>query len=289
MGDHDLLDLLDDAPARACGLGAGGARRRRRRARARPREAAEPELVARSGVRALRLGRRVPRARAERLALLAVRVPPPRDRLDARRRLALPARPGAASRVRSCGAPASRSTFVLLAVLLFADRDAAPIFGRFGSGGAREARARRSRRRCCARSSLPGSRARARHLMSSEPVTQSRVDTPPTEVRLRFNEPVTITSNAIEVLAPDGTVLSGTARTEDDGYVVVAPVSRLVDGQRLHRALARDRRRRALARRASSRSASVSRRRRRPRPSAPRGRRGATTSRAGRSSARSRC
>ena len=26
-------------------------------------------------------------------------------------------------------------TFVLLAVLLFADRDAAPIFGRFGAGG----------------------------------------------------------------------------------------------------------------------------------------------------------
>jgi copper transport protein len=67
-------------------------------------------------------------------------------------------------------------------------------------------------------------------LIGSEPVTQSRVDTPPTEVRLRFNQPVTVTSNAIEVLAPDGTVLSGTTRTEGDGYVVVAPVSRLAEG-----------------------------------------------------------
>jgi copper transport protein len=68
-------------------------------------------------------------------------------------------------------------------------------------------------------------------LESSEPATQSRVATPPQEIRLRFNLPVTITSNAIQVLAPDGTVLSGTAKTEDDGLVVVAPVSRLVRGQ----------------------------------------------------------
>jgi copper transport protein len=67
-------------------------------------------------------------------------------------------------------------------------------------------------------------------LVSSDPVTQSRLDTAPKEIRLRFNQPVTITSNAIQVLAPDGTVLSGTAKTADRGYVVVAPVSRLVDG-----------------------------------------------------------
>jgi copper transport protein len=78
---------------------------------------------------------------------------------------------------------------------------------------------------------LPGSALAHVTLISSEPITQSRVDTPPTEVRLRFSQPVTITSNAVQVLAPDGTVLSGTARTEDDGYVVVAPVSRLVDGK----------------------------------------------------------
>jgi copper transport protein len=68
-------------------------------------------------------------------------------------------------------------------------------------------------------------------LESSEPETQSRLDTGPREIRLRFNQPVTITSNAIQVLAPDGTVLSGPARTEDGGYVVVAPVSRFVDRQ----------------------------------------------------------
>jgi copper transport protein len=78
---------------------------------------------------------------------------------------------------------------------------------------------------------LPGSALAHVTLISSQPITQSRVDTPPTEVRLRFSQPVTITSNAVQVLAPDGTVLSGTARTEDEGYVVVAPVSRLVDGK----------------------------------------------------------
>src|SRR5262245_41557921 len=68
-------------------------------------------------------------------------------------------------------------------------------------------------------------------LESSVPETQSRVETAPTEIRLRFNQPVTVTSNAIRVLAADGTVLSGTARTEDGGYVAVAPVSRLADGR----------------------------------------------------------
>ena len=77
---------------------------------------------------------------------------------------------------------------------------------------------------------VPGTALAHVTLIASEPVTQSRVDRPPTEVRLRFNQPVTITSNAVQVLAPDGTVLSGTARTEDRGYVVVAPVSRLRDG-----------------------------------------------------------
>jgi copper transport protein len=66
-------------------------------------------------------------------------------------------------------------------------------------------------------------------LQSSEPATQSRLDTPPTEIRLRFNQPVTITPNAIQVLRQDGAVLSGTTQTEADGYVVVAPVSGLVD------------------------------------------------------------
>ena len=84
-------------------------------------------------------------------------------------------------------------------------------------------------------------------LESSEPATQSRLDAPPTEIRLRFNQPVTITSNAIQVLAPDGTVLSGTARTEDRrprrGRARLAARAR----QGLHGALAGHRRGRALA------------------------------------------
>ena len=68
-------------------------------------------------------------------------------------------------------------------------------------------------------------------LDSAVPAEQSRVERPPTEIRLRFNQPVTITSNAVEVLAPDGTLLSGTPKLEDDGLLVVAPVSRLVRGQ----------------------------------------------------------
>lgn len=77
---------------------------------------------------------------------------------------------------------------------------------------------------------LPGAAFGHVILDSAEPGTQSRVDTPPTEIRLRFNQPVTVSSNAVQVLAPDGTVLSGTARTTDGRYVVVAPVSRLARG-----------------------------------------------------------
>jgi copper transport protein len=76
----------------------------------------------------------------------------------------------------------------------------------------------------------PGSALAHVVLEHAEPATQSRVESPPTEIRLRFNQPVTISSGAIQVLAPDGTVLSGAARAEEDGRVVVAPVSRLVDG-----------------------------------------------------------
>jgi copper transport protein len=67
-------------------------------------------------------------------------------------------------------------------------------------------------------------------LESARPGTQSRVESPPTEIRLRFNQPVTISSRAIQVLAPDGSVLSGTSRTTAGGHIVVAPVSRVARG-----------------------------------------------------------
>jgi copper transport protein len=68
-------------------------------------------------------------------------------------------------------------------------------------------------------------------LVRSQPVTQSRVDQPPSEVRLTFNGRVTISTNAIRVLAPDGSIVSGSARLAHGGNVVIAPVSGLVEGQ----------------------------------------------------------
>jgi copper transport protein len=66
-------------------------------------------------------------------------------------------------------------------------------------------------------------------LESASPSTQSSVATPPTEVRLRFSQPVTVASRAIQLFAPDGTILSGTSKAVGGG-IVVAPVSRLVRG-----------------------------------------------------------
>jgi copper transport protein len=77
---------------------------------------------------------------------------------------------------------------------------------------------------------LPGIAAGHVTLSDASPSTQSTVGSPPTEIRLRFNQPVTVTSRAIQVLAPDGTVLSGNATTEDGGHVVFARVSRLLKG-----------------------------------------------------------
>jgi copper transport protein len=76
----------------------------------------------------------------------------------------------------------------------------------------------------------PAAAAAHATLERTEPATQSRVEAAPREIRLEFNQPVTVTSGAIQVLAPDGTLLSGTARSEERGRVVVAPVSRLEIG-----------------------------------------------------------
>jgi copper transport protein len=78
---------------------------------------------------------------------------------------------------------------------------------------------------------LPGTASAHATLESAEPATQSRVAAPPTEIRLRFSQPVAITSSAIRVLATDGSVLSGAARAEENGFVVVAPVAGVVTGQ----------------------------------------------------------
>jgi copper transport protein len=78
--------------------------------------------------------------------------------------------------------------------------------------------------------SAPGTALGHVILERAEPVTQSRVESPPREIRLRFNLPVAIAPSAIQVLAPDGRSLSGAARTVEGGYVVVAPVSGLERG-----------------------------------------------------------
>jgi copper transport protein len=49
----------------------------------------------------------------------------------------------------------------------------------------------------------------------------------PTEIALEFNQGVTVSARSIEVLAADGSVLSGEVRAEEDGRLVVAPVSGL--------------------------------------------------------------
>jgi copper transport protein len=77
---------------------------------------------------------------------------------------------------------------------------------------------------------LPATASAHATIRHASPATQSKIQTPPREIRLRFSEAVTVTSWAIQVLAPDGTVLSGTAKTSQDGHVVTAPVSRLRRG-----------------------------------------------------------
>jgi copper transport protein len=67
-------------------------------------------------------------------------------------------------------------------------------------------------------------------IIAAFPDTQSKVDQPPREVWLRFSEAVAATPNAIQVLAPDGRVLSGLSTLSPDGHVVTAPVSRLAKG-----------------------------------------------------------
>ena len=93
VAGDDLLHQLGDPHGRPRRLGPGADGDGRRRARAREGEAAQPLVEARGADRDRRLGRGVPRARAEPVVLRPLGVPAPPDRLDAARRGALPARP----------------------------------------------------------------------------------------------------------------------------------------------------------------------------------------------------
>ena len=77
---------------------------------------------------------------------------------------------------------------------------------------------------------LPATAAAHATLLEAFPATQSKIQKAPSEIALRFSESVTVTSGAIQVLAPDGTVLSGSAKTEQKGKLVIAPVSKLARG-----------------------------------------------------------
>jgi copper transport protein len=77
---------------------------------------------------------------------------------------------------------------------------------------------------------LPAAASAHATLKGATPATQSTVGAAPEEVRLRFDQPVAVTSRSIQVLGDDGAVLSAPARVEDDGYVVAAAVSGLTTG-----------------------------------------------------------
>jgi len=77
---------------------------------------------------------------------------------------------------------------------------------------------------------LPSTALAHTTLKGASPATQATLAAPPSEVRLVFNQAVTVTPQAIRVLAADGRVVSGATTTRDRGQVVVATVSGLVRG-----------------------------------------------------------
>ena len=149
-----LLHQLDHPHDRARLLGRDDDARRRRASSASPPASSSPLWNLTIPLALFLGGRRHPRARAERLALLARGLRAPPDRLDRGRRADRPARtrvPAAldrrsASASRPCSSRSPRSST--------ADRDTAPIFGhlstrqvcRTGEAGARRRAARGARR-----------------------------------------------------------------------------------------------------------------------------------------------
>jgi copper transport protein len=77
---------------------------------------------------------------------------------------------------------------------------------------------------------LPASAFGHAVLTGASPATQSTIADAPMEIALEFNQGVTVSARSIEVLAADGSVLSGEVRAEEDGRLVVASVSGLARG-----------------------------------------------------------
>ena len=100
-------------------------------------------------------------------------------------------------------------TWVVVAVMLFCDRDVAPIFGHLSAlagGGPDETRS--PRRRASWRSPCRAWRPRTRPSprLAADPVAAGQ---PPPAVVLRFDQTVTITTRAIEVFTAGGHKVSG--------------------------------------------------------------------------------
>lgn len=76
----------------------------------------------------------------------------------------------------------------------------------------------------------PGAALAHATLLSAAPAAQSTLDRAPSEVRLRFSQPVVIADGAIQVLSEDGSAHARPARVADDGRVVVAAVTGLRTG-----------------------------------------------------------
>ena len=78
---------------------------------------------------------------------------------------------------------------------------------------------------------LPAGAAAHATLKHAWPGEQSRLDAPPTEIELRYDQAVTATPDSIVVLAADGRVHSGRVTQSADRTVIRAPVRGLARGE----------------------------------------------------------
>ena len=78
---------------------------------------------------------------------------------------------------------------------------------------------------------VPGLASAHASMSGAAPAVQGTVDTPPSEVVLRFDQAVTAPPDGIVVLASDGRTVSGAVEQADRGTVMRVPVTGLVAGE----------------------------------------------------------
>jgi len=78
---------------------------------------------------------------------------------------------------------------------------------------------------------VPASAAAHATLKEAHPGEQSRIEAPPTEITLRYDQSVTATPDSIIVLGADGRRHSGAVTQSDGGTVIRAPLHGLVRGE----------------------------------------------------------